>query len=65
MLEEAISAGIHLPMASVFMLSTRFAESGDFDNARAVANLSVAAGCGDFQDLTHRISNMETDYKID
>lgn len=64
-LEEAISAGIHLPMASVFMLSTRFAESGDFDNARVVANLSVAAGCGDFQDLTKRISNMETDYKID
>jgi hypothetical protein len=42
------------------MLATRFAYFGDFTNAQAVAGLSNAAGCGDFNRLKNRIKNIES-----
>ena len=58
-LEEAIAAGSAVPQASIFMLSLRYAERGDFENARYVASLSVAAGCGEFPNLEHRIKKIQ------
>lgn len=59
-LEEAIATGTHVPMQTLFMLATRFAHFGDFKNAKAVAGLSNAAGCGDFNRLKNRIKNIES-----
>lgn len=58
-LVEAISEGTPVPKATIFMLGSRFANIGDFENARAVAGLSRAAGCGDFPRLVSRINNIE------
>jgi hypothetical protein len=61
-LEEAIATGTHVPMQTLFMLATRFAYFGDFTNAQAVAGLSNAAGCGDFNRLKNRIKNIESSF---
>jgi hypothetical protein len=61
-LEEAIATGTHVPMQTLFMLATRFAHFGDFTNAQAVAGLSNAAGCGDFNRLKNRIKNIESSF---
>lgn len=50
-------------MASIFMLTTRQAECGDFKNAWAIVDLSVAAGCGQFYGLKNRLKNMESDWE--
>ena len=64
-LEEAVATGTHVPMQTLFMLATRFAHFGDFTNAQAVAGLSNAAGCGDFNRLKNRIKNIESSFNGD
>ena len=63
-IEEAVSTGTAVPMASLFVLASRFALLGDFESARAVSGLSIAAGCGDFPRLTNRIKNLENNFNI-
>ena len=56
---EAIHTGTSVPKATLFMLGSKFANVGDFENARAIAQMSRAAGCGDFPRLINRINNLE------
>lgn len=58
-LEEAISSGTLVPMASLFKLATTFADNGDFENSYAVAGLSSAAGCGELPRLNSTINNLK------
>lgn len=59
LLEEAIATETPVPKGAIFLLGTKFVESGDFDSARAVAGLSVAAGCGEFPKLANIINKAE------
>jgi len=61
-LEEAISTGTPVPMNTLFMMASKFALLGDFESARAVSGLSIAAGCGDFPRLVNRIRNLENSF---
>ena len=57
--QEALSVGPLLP-ASIVLLATRLAHAGDFEMARAVAESSVVAGCGELPHLDQHINNIES-----
>ena len=59
-LEEALSTRTPVPVASLFMIATRFADRGDFDMAHGVAALSVEASCGELPQLVNRINNIKS-----
>lgn len=58
-LEEAISTGTPVSNSALHLLATRFADLGEYEKAHAVAESSVAAGCGDNSHLVNRINNIE------
>ncbi|KAL7552619.1 hypothetical protein ACHAWF_017606 [Thalassiosira exigua] len=57
-LEEAISTGTPVPRPPLFMLMSNFASMGNYDTAHNVAQMSIAAGCGEDPTLAQRISNI-------
>ena len=61
-LESAIENGLAIKTGSIVLIATGYLEVDDIETARKVANLSVAAGCGEAPNfLMKRIQDREMD----
>lgn len=57
--EEAVSKNINLQVGTIFLLAVQCAHKGNFETAKDVVRLSVAAGCGKQPTLIRRINNLQ------
>lgn len=58
-LEEAVSKNITLQVGTIYLVAVQCAHKGNYEMAREVARLSMAAGCGKQINLLRRINNLQ------